>query len=155
MPSDIGHEGDGIRTGWVMVTALGIAVLVPLLMLCVWFNYRIMANARWNGLTFPTMRAPKNYPSLTYPPPQLQHASGEQLKAFRAEQEEELNSYGWVDQAHGTVHIPIERAMDLLAEGGLPVRGSNVDSIGPSEYQLTIERRLDSNQAPIKEIKLR
>ncbi|MFZ4115649.1 MAG: hypothetical protein ACOYK6_02860 [Chthoniobacterales bacterium] len=27
--------------------------------------------------------------------------------------EERLTTYGWVDQAHGVVHIPIERAMEL------------------------------------------
>ena len=26
-----------------------------------------------------------------------------------------LNSYGWVSEADGTVHLPIERAMDLVA----------------------------------------
>lgn len=27
--------------------------------------------------------------------------------------QERLNSYGWIDQAHGVTHIPIERAMEL------------------------------------------
>src|SRR5208282_5249649 len=33
-----------------------------------------------------------------------------------------LHSYGWVDEKAGTVRIPIERAMDLLVQRGLPVR---------------------------------
>jgi hypothetical protein len=33
-----------------------------------------------------------------------------------------LSTYGWVDRQNGTARIPIERAMDIIAEQGLPVR---------------------------------
>ncbi|MCA1555006.1 MAG: hypothetical protein LC737_11585, partial [Chloroflexi bacterium] len=33
--------------------------------------------------------------------------------------------YGWVDQSAGITHIPIERAMELLLERGLPTRPQN------------------------------
>jgi len=38
------------------------------------------------------------------------------------DQENQLNSYGWVDEQAGTAHIPIDHAMDLIVERGLPVR---------------------------------
>jgi hypothetical protein len=34
-----------------------------------------------------------------------------------------LNSYGWVDRKSGIVRIPIDRAVKLLTERGLPARG--------------------------------
>ena len=37
------------------------------------------------------------------------------LQQLDANQLELLNSYGWVSEAEGTVHIPIERAMELIA----------------------------------------
>jgi hypothetical protein len=37
------------------------------------------------------------------------------LQQLDANQLELLNSYGWVSEAEGTVHIPIDRAMDLIA----------------------------------------
>ena len=37
------------------------------------------------------------------------------LQQLDANQIEILNSYGWVSEAEGTVHVPIERAMDLIA----------------------------------------
>jgi hypothetical protein len=37
------------------------------------------------------------------------------LQQLDAKQLELLNSYGWVSEADGTVHLPIERAMDLVA----------------------------------------
>jgi len=56
------------------------------------------------------------------PLPQLQVHPVQDLVEFRTGQEKALDSYGWVDRGHGTVHIPIERAMDLLMERGLPTR---------------------------------
>ena len=56
------------------------------------------------------------------PMPRLQPAPITDLKDMRAAEDQILNGYGWVDQAHGVVRIPIDRAMDLLAQRGLPAR---------------------------------
>ena len=37
------------------------------------------------------------------------------LQQLDADQLERLNSYGWVSEAEGVVHVPIERAMELVA----------------------------------------
>jgi len=44
------------------------------------------------------------------------------IEQYLAEQNERLHTYGWVNQNAGIVHIPIERAMQLLLQRGLPVR---------------------------------
>ena len=44
---------------------------------------------------------------------------------IRANEDRILYSYGWSDEKAGTVRIPIERAMELLVERGLPVRASS------------------------------
>lgn len=44
-----------------------------------------------------------------------------QLHDFVMNQEKQLNSYDWVDEKAGVAHIPIERAMELTAQRGLPV----------------------------------
>ncbi|MGO8985886.1 MAG: hypothetical protein ACLPHI_05885 [Terriglobales bacterium] len=54
--------------------------------------------------------------------PMLETNERGQFKDFLIRQEEQLNSYGWVDQKDGVAHIPIERAMDLIVQHGLPVR---------------------------------
>jgi len=56
------------------------------------------------------------------PAPRLQTVPVLDLKAIRAAEDEVLNSYGWVDPQKGVVRIPISRAIDLLAERGLPSR---------------------------------
>ena len=40
------------------------------------------------------------------------------LAKFRAWEDSQLNSYGWVDRTAGVVHIPIERAMEIIAQQG-------------------------------------
>jgi hypothetical protein len=56
------------------------------------------------------------------PEPRLQVRPVEDLNQVRQGQEDLLNSYGWVDRANGKVRIPIDRAMELVAERGLPAR---------------------------------
>jgi hypothetical protein len=62
------------------------------------------------------------YPQTAFPSPRLEEDERGQLSGIRLEQDDTLYSYGWVDQKTGVVRIPIERAMDLLAQRGLPVR---------------------------------
>lgn len=56
------------------------------------------------------------------PAPALQVNPRQDLKVMRGEEDALLHSYGWIDQKAGTVRIPIDRAMKLLAERGLPVK---------------------------------
>ncbi|HUJ38985.1 MAG TPA: hypothetical protein VLW54_00455 [Candidatus Acidoferrales bacterium] len=58
------------------------------------------------------------------PLPQLQANPESDLEKLREQDRQELNSYGWVDRTRGIIHIPIERAMELLLERGLPTRPS-------------------------------
>jgi hypothetical protein len=40
----------------------------------------------------------------------------------RAHDDPILYGYGWVDQKAGVAHVPIQRAMDLVLQQGLPAR---------------------------------
>ena len=83
-----------------------------------------------------TLHIPRGYPQSVFPSPKLEEDERGQLNQIRTNEETELNSYGWVDEKAGVVHIPIERAMDLIAERGLPVRpqvGSSSDSAPSAE----------------------
>jgi hypothetical protein len=69
-----------------------------------------------------TRHVAPHYPQTAFPDPRLEEDERNQLNGIRRAEQEKLYSYGWVDQQAGTVRIPIERAMDLLIERGLPVR---------------------------------
>ncbi len=66
------------------------------------------------------MRSPTPESANRFPLPRLEVNERAQLYDFRRKEEDTLNTYGWVDQNAGVVHIPIERAMQLLAQRGLP-----------------------------------
>jgi len=70
--------------------------------------------------------------------PRLQVTAPQDLKRYQGAQAEILNSYGWVDQKAGIVRIPVERAMDILLQKGLPVRG--VASPNPGKPKASGER---------------
>jgi hypothetical protein len=61
-------------------------------------------------------------PAKAFPQPQLQKTEVLDLKTIRAAEDQVLNSYAWIDPEKGVVRIPIDRAIDLLAERGLPSR---------------------------------
>ena len=61
-----------------------------------------------------------------YPAPRLENLRSEELQEVRGREELLLNTYGWVDQKTGIVRIPVERAIDLLVERGLPATSESV-----------------------------
>ncbi len=65
----------------------------------------------------------QNAPIPPLPPePRLEAEPGLLLQQLRAQEDKTLHSYGWIDEKAGIVRIPIDRAMDILAERGLPSR---------------------------------
>jgi hypothetical protein len=56
------------------------------------------------------------------PEPRLQQFPQQEIADFRASEERRLHGYGWVSKDAGVVHIPIEDAMRLTLERGLPAR---------------------------------
>ena len=98
----------------LIVAAVGIHVLVWLL-----FGYFSSRESR---------RVPPEYPLAVSqgervpPEPRLQVAPREDLRELRAREDSMLGSYGWVDRNAGIVRIPIDEAMRLTLQRGLPTR---------------------------------
>jgi hypothetical protein len=55
-----------------------------------------------------------------FPQPRLETDERGEINGFRLQEEQKLHSYGWVDQNAGVVRIPIDRAMELIVQRGLP-----------------------------------
>jgi len=65
-----------------------------------------------------TRHVAPGYPQTAFPSPKLEEDERGQLNGILVNEEQKLYSYGWVDEKAGTIHIPIERAMDLVLEHG-------------------------------------
>jgi hypothetical protein len=70
---------------------------------------------------------------MSFPEPRLQLSPSSEMREYTARMTRELNNYGWIDRKAGVVRLPIERAMELLVERGVPVRPSE---LGPTELEL-------------------
>jgi hypothetical protein len=57
----------------------------------------------------------------TFPKPVLEYSERTQFTQELENEDTALESYDWVDQKAGIVRIPIEQAMDLVAQRGFPV----------------------------------
>jgi len=55
-----------------------------------------------------------------FPAPRIQPNPDVELVTVKKEELDRLNGYGWVDQKARVAHIPIDRAIDILAKTGLP-----------------------------------
>ena len=64
----------------------------------------------------------EKYLKKNFPTPQLETNERTELNDVRLREENILSTYDYVDKNAGTVRIPIDRAMDLLVQRGLPVR---------------------------------
>jgi len=78
--------------------------------------------------------------------PRLQRSPASEIYDFRRQEEAILNGYGWIDKEAGTVRIPIDQAMRLMLERGLPSRpdaGDATSGMMPQDSSggRTMERR--------------
>jgi hypothetical protein len=100
--------------------AVGIGVLIAASIIgygvLLLFDY-FAAHDRRKGMEPSTLVRPERVAPRR---PQLQVDPARELKEMRMDQEKVLTSYSWVDQQQGVVRIPIDRAMQLLVERGLP-----------------------------------
>jgi hypothetical protein len=110
-----GHEESDINVWAVGKFAAGLMLVAvaAIFLLLGLFRYLL---SREGGPPVGRSQVAASEPSKAFPQPQLQETEVTDLKAMRAEEDQVLNGYAWVDPEQGVVRIPISRAMDLLAE---------------------------------------
>ena len=137
-----GYEVTDASTGGIVVFLIGLAVSVGVFFVFCFVMGKVINTAldREDGPTnkwaaahqiAPT-KALRSNPQLEqeqlakliqqFPTPRVQLDNGNQDVANLHEREDLLlDHYSWVDRGQGKVRIPIERAMQLIAQRGLPV----------------------------------
>ncbi|HEU0275483.1 MAG TPA: hypothetical protein VFQ83_13245 [Candidatus Udaeobacter sp.] len=119
-------KGDHERKDVDVPSLFMIAVL--LLFSCVVIFIFVTAMMHYFKLHEPAKTSGQaNLPVTTtgqFPKPRLQVNGAANLAALRAAEDADLRSCGWVDRNSGIVRIPIDRAMQLLIQRGLPDVGA-------------------------------
>lgn len=118
-----GHETRDAKIQNLVRFGVGLFVLVGIVLLAMGGLFHYFAAHQKLGPPASPFEEVRTLP----PQPRLQVTPAQDLKRFRAAEDAKLKSYGWVDQNVGIVRIPIDRAMDLLVQRGLPVRSNGQD----------------------------
>ena len=95
-----------------LVVTLGVASGVLVLLFEHFYRVSLAADPRPTPIV---AQSPPQPPSG----PRLQAAPARDLEDQLAHEDTQLQGYGWVDRDQGIVHIPIDRALDLMAAGGV------------------------------------
>lgn len=127
-----GFERQDLQPSGVLYFLLGLGVAILLGILGIRGLFAVLdhrekaeqpaVNPLVTNVPTDTRHIPRGYPQSVFPNPKLEENERGQLNGILLQEENTLYSYGWVDEKAGTVRIPIERAMDLIAQRGLPVR---------------------------------
>src|SRR5271165_342443 len=137
VPGHVDYERRDIGVLPVVYFLIGLAVAAIIVHFLVagLYDFLDKRTAASQALVSPMVKAPKDtrklstnyqdYLKQNFPSPQLEIDERTQLNQIRLEEEQTLATYGYVDEKAGTVRIPIDRAMDLIVQRGLPVRNQN------------------------------
>lgn len=111
-------EPKDINVPVVLWAGLGFFIALLIIVTLVRFPYFFFAHRRAReGATSSGRRTP----SEALPPaPNLESSPYRDWRIVQAQWESELKSYEWVDRQKGILTIPIDRAIDLIAQRGIP-----------------------------------
>jgi len=109
------HEHSDWNLKYVVWGVITLVISVTVMCTASWWIFRTFqswAESRVLGTALGQPQLP--------PEPRLQISPSEDWAEMRRREQAVLDSYGWVDRSRSIVRIPIERAMELIAQRGLP-----------------------------------
>ncbi|HTW80317.1 MAG TPA: hypothetical protein VME23_12295 [Terracidiphilus sp.] len=139
--TSLGYEGTDVKVSGILIFIVSLGIFVAVIgVVC--YGIGAVFNARMNKEDGRTskwtktveMRDLGNMPSAPemqnkvaeitkgFPQPRLQIDDGNvDIADLHAREDILLDNYTWIDESKGTVRIPIEQAMQIIAQKGLPV----------------------------------
>ena len=124
----LGYEVRDANVSALLQFAFWMAVVLAVTMVGMKWTFDYFKRAEPLGATSSPLV--KEGARVIPPAPLLQVHPHQELVDYCAAQQEAVNSYGWVSQESGVVHVPVDRAMDLVLARGLPARPANEAPVG-------------------------
>jgi hypothetical protein len=156
---DVAHEHSDVNIRAIVASA---AVIAAVCLVTAGLMYGLMAvledqarkrDPQLSPLAIPATNMPRTTtesPAFgNAPEPRLLTNEPGNLQQIRAREQEQLHTYGWVNEKAGVARIPVDEAKKLLLERGLPIRpdavedprlGTRVPAYGESSSGRTITR---------------
>jgi hypothetical protein len=113
-PNGAGHEQSEVSVRLIVVSLAFLAVATAIVFVLVIGIFRYFYD------TYSTEETMKLTQPVIPPEPRIEVAPFEQLQRLRVQEDHILTTYAWVNKDNGVVRVPIDRAIELLANKGLP-----------------------------------
>jgi hypothetical protein len=117
-PAGAGHEHTDAHVSAIVKFILWLAVIAVVVHFGLAFMYEFLIR---QSMPAGEPQYPRATREVALPPaPRLQQFPANDIYRFRLGERSLLESYGWINKNDGIVHIPIEEAMRITVERGLP-----------------------------------
>ena len=117
----IAHEESDVNVRAIFGFGIALAVLAVIVHVFLWWlqGFYTAQSDRAQTIAFPMAAGQQDQPP---PLPRLQADPQQDLRDLVTKQQGQLSRYSWVDKNAGIVRIPIEDAMRMVVQRGLPAR---------------------------------
>lgn len=124
---DVRFERKDIANGHVVLTGAALLIVVWAIvgLLSFYFSYLSHYREEVSPPALPYEEGAQKLP----PEPRLQASPTADLQQLRARENAVLSQYRWIDRSKGVVAIPIDRAIQLIAQRGIPPQKAPVDLV--------------------------
>jgi hypothetical protein len=113
-PNGAGHEESEVSVRLIVVSLGFLAIFTFIICLMVVGIFRYFHSY------YSTDEAVRLSQPVIPPTPRIEVAPYEEFQRLKTQEDHVLGSYAWVDKEAGTVRVPIDHAIDMLAAKGLP-----------------------------------
>jgi len=112
------REPDDVNAVAVTKFGIALALMIIMSMFLLWGLFNYFKNQE----TAASPSGPPGPAAQLPPEPRLEKTPVLDLRELREAEDHALDRYAWVDPNKGVVRIPVSRAIDILAQRGLPSR---------------------------------
>jgi len=135
---NVAHEAHDVSARAIVRAGIALVFAAAVIHVGIWLLFRLFetrAERRDVPRTVLGQRRPveaPRSPERLFPEPRLERFPFAGREALRREEDARLGSYAWEDRGAGVVRIPIARAMQLIAERGIPPTAAGAPVPPPS-----------------------
>jgi hypothetical protein len=148
---DVHHEYSDVNVGAILWSAVILVIFAIVVHVAIYGHVLLLRKSERNPELLPISLVKRDGPAIP-PAPRLQpfptpgpsgkgaspmrNVPPRDMAEMRRDQQKHLSSYGWANQATRTVHVPIDRAIDLQLQKGFPVASGQQPSFtgdGPAQ----------------------